>query len=112
VHRAWARPQRTAMSMTSTISRPHLCTVLSWRACARNTLLGFADVSLPSGIVIRGLAIHQKGERRWVGLPARPYETDSGSTSWAPVVEIPDRETRKRFEGLVLAAVDKHLGAR
>jgi hypothetical protein len=97
--------------MTSTTSRPQTITVLSWRACARNTLLGFADVHLPSGIVIRGVTVHQKGERRWVGLPARPYETDSGSTSWAPVVEVPDRETRERFEGLILAALDKRLGA-
>jgi hypothetical protein len=97
--------------MTSTTSKPHSITILSWRACARNTLLGFADVRLSSGIVIRGLTVHQKGERRWIGLPARPYETDSGSTSWAPVVEIPDRETRERFEELVLAALDQHLGA-
>jgi hypothetical protein len=85
-------------------------TILGWRNCQKNTLLGFADVKLPSGIVIRGVGIHQKGERRWLGLPARPYETDSGSTSWAPVIEIPDRETRERFEGLVLDALDKHLG--
>jgi hypothetical protein len=97
--------------MTSTISKPQTITILSWRAHERNTLVGFVDVRLPSGIVIRDLTIHRKNERRWVGLPARPYETDSGSTSWSPVIEIPDRRTRERFEALVLTALDKYLGA-
>jgi hypothetical protein len=30
-------------------------------------------------------------------------------SKWAPVVEIPDRETRERFEVLVLDALDRHL---
>jgi hypothetical protein len=74
--------------------------------------VGFVDVQLPSGLVVRGLTIHRKGERRWIGLPARSYESDSGSVSWAPVIEIPDRQTRERFEESILAALDKQLETR
>jgi hypothetical protein len=87
-------------------------TIRDWKPLFKNTLRGFFSVVLPSGLRINSLRLHQKGERRWIGLPALPYETDSGSTSWALIVEIPDRQTRKKFEGLVLAALDRHLGAR
>jgi hypothetical protein len=85
--------------------------ILAWRGCTKNTLLGFLDVRLASGLVIRRITVHEKGGRRWIGLPARPYET-SGSTSWIAVVEIPERETRERFERLVLEALDGHLEMR
>src|SRR5215475_2573600 len=84
-------------SISTSVARREV-TILKWRGCVKNTLLGFADVQLPSGIVIRGITLHQNGERRWLGLPARPYETDSGSTQRTLVVEIPDRETREQFE--------------
>ena len=100
------------MTYTSTThSAKKQITILAWRGCTKNTLLGFLDVRLLSGLVIHGLTVHEKGERRWIGLPARPYET-SGSTSWSPVVEIPDRETRERFERLVLEALDAYLEMR
>jgi hypothetical protein len=86
-------------------------TIRDWKPLFKNTLRGYFSVDLPSGLRIHSLSLHQKGERRWIGLPARAYETDSGSTSWARVVEIPDRQTRERFEGLVLAALDRRLGA-
>jgi hypothetical protein len=90
-------------------AEPKQITILAWRGCTKNTLLGFADIHLPSGLVIHGITIHRKGERRWCGLPARPYETDSGSTLWSPIIEIPDRHVRERFEEMVLAALDRHL---
>jgi hypothetical protein len=96
------------VSMT-TVALQAAIQIVKWRGCAKNTLVGFVDVHLASGLLIRGITVHQKGDRRWLGLPARSYETDSGATAWSPVVEIPDHETRERFERLVLEALDQFL---
>jgi hypothetical protein len=92
--------------------KPYSFIVLNWRPCVKNTLLGFLDLRLPSGLVIRGLTIHTKGDRRWVGLPARPYTNDAGAVTWTPVVEILDRARHERFDALVLSALDQFIGAR
>lgn len=45
----------------------------SWRPLRRgSTLLGFAAISLPNGLLIDGISIHRRGERRWAQLPRRP----------------------------------------
>jgi hypothetical protein len=92
--------------------RPQSIRILVWRSCPRNTLLGFTDVLLPSGLLIRGIAVHEKNGRKWLGLPARQYENDAGTLTWIPILELPDRARRTRFEELVLNALDEFIAAR
>ena len=48
-----------------------------WRAVRRNTLLGFAAIKIRElHLTIRDVAVHEKGERRWAQLPARPQIKD------------------------------------
>ena len=60
-------------------------------------------------------SLHELADRRWIGLPNKPqvdqdghHRTDpaSGKRLYTPVVEIPDRAIRKRFQTAALAAVD------
>jgi hypothetical protein len=90
-----------------------------WRAVAKDTLCGFFTLLLPSGLTIRECALHKKDGARWVALPARAqidpdgkHRTDpaTGKRAYTPILAIPDRERRERFQRLALAAIDQMLG--
>ena len=92
-----------------------------WRPMSRNTLQGFVTLTLdPSGIVLRDCTLHQKEGRDWIGLPGRAQidrdgqvrkDPTTGKVLYAPVVEIPDRDARERFQQAALAAVLEHVGS-
>jgi DNA-binding cell septation regulator SpoVG len=84
--------------------------VREWRPYSKNTLIGFVSLELPSGLVLNGITLHQKGEARWVSMPAKEYQKD-GERSWMPLVEFADRESRESFQQLALEAIDSYLGA-
>jgi hypothetical protein len=85
-------------------------TVHNAKAITKNTLRGFFDVELPSGLKINGCTMHAKDGKFWVGLPAREWAKPDGSKSWTPMVEIPDREARDKFNAAVLPVAAKALG--
>jgi hypothetical protein len=80
-----------------------------WREHTKNTLRGFFTLTLPSGIAIHGCQLHEKNGRRWVGLPARPYQKD-GKTEYARILEFNSAGTHAVFQEQALAAVDALLG--
>jgi hypothetical protein len=77
----------------------------------KNTLFGFVDVTLPSGLTICGVTLHRKDERRWCGLPAREYVKDDGTKAWLPVVKFASRHVADSFRDEVLAAYDESEAA-
>lgn len=70
-----------------------------------------------SGLVINDCTLHEKDDRRWIGLPGKPQIEDgrqrtdpaTGKGLYTPVIEIPDRDARSKFQELALAAVDRLL---
>jgi hypothetical protein len=78
---------------------------LNARRHERNTLRGFFDLRLPSGMVIKGCCVHLKAGRAWIGLPGRPYKDASGHETWANVIDFADKESNRRFQAIALAAV-------
>lgn len=74
-----------------------------------DSLRGFFDVILPSGMVIHGATLHERGDARWIGLPGRQYEKDDGTKSWARVIDFADRPTYERFQRAALAALDQYF---
>ena len=76
----------------------------NFRRCRKNTLIGFFDLVLPSGLILRGCALHLSHGRHWVGLPAKPYTDASGAATWAAVVDFSDQATRARFQRQALRA--------
>lgn len=81
-------------------------TVSNWRTFERNTLRGFFDVTLPSGMILRGCSLHEKNRGRWVGLPSTKFKKADGSFAFTPTVEFSSREAADGFRDLVLAALD------
>ena len=115
------RVEVTAVGFGGRPRLPARIVALDWHPITprRNTLLGFVSLQLPSGLVLRDCAVHQKGDRRWIGLPGKAqidsdgrHRTDaSGKRLYTPTVEIPDSARRERFQAAALAAVDQMLGA-
>jgi len=91
---------------------------MNWRRVEKNTLRGFFDLVLPSGIVVKGCTFHRKDDASWVGLPASPQldrdgkaliTPKTGKIAYTAVIEIPDRPTRDKFQAQALAAVERLL---
>jgi hypothetical protein len=91
-------------------------TASEWREVVKNTLRGFCVLTLsPSGLVLRDCTLHERDGKRWVSLPSKPQidsegrqrkDPATGKPLWTPVVEIPGRAERERFQAAALAAID------
>ena len=86
----------------------------SFKPLRSNTLFGFCDVTVPEmHLKIRDLAVHEKNNSRWVGLPAKPLITrdgqvkrdERGKITYVPILEFINRETRDAFSDRVIAAL-------
>jgi len=80
-----------------------VATATNFRRFEKNTLKGFFDLELPSGLVLCGCSLHFR-ERLWVGFPGRPYKYQDGNETWAKIVDFSSKEARDRFQDLALAA--------
>jgi hypothetical protein len=77
-------------------------------------LLGFVDVGLPSGMIVRGIKL-MRGPKGmlWVGAPDQgrrdkndePVLDPDGKPIWDAVIEFSSRETGDRFNPVVLTAL-------
>jgi hypothetical protein len=89
-------------------------TCTDWRALHRNTLRGFAVVTIAElKLTIRDVAIHQKNDSRWAQLPAKPQVKDgalikdaaTGKIAYTSVMEFTSKAVRDAFSQAVIAAV-------
>jgi hypothetical protein len=97
-------PRQDKQSRLPQIDGPQ-ARILAFKPFEKNTLRGFFDLELPSGMILAGCQLHEKDNKYWVGLPAKPYTKDDGSQSWVKFVDFADRERAKQFQDLVLPAV-------
>jgi hypothetical protein len=82
-------------------------------AVARNTLVGFARVRTPSGLIFHDVAVHQKGDNAWAAPASKPQlnrdgvqlKGPDGKGLWVPIVSFASRELRDRFSSQVIAAL-------
>lgn len=97
----------------------HIMKVSNWRRLIKNTMQGLFDLELDSGMRLHDCVLHQKGDARWIALPARPALTKNGRVLLSPkdnrpvyscCIDIPDRERRARFQEQALAAVERLIG--
>jgi hypothetical protein len=88
-----------------------------WRALRRNTLLGFAAVTIQElRLTIKDIAVHEKNNRRWAQLPARPQvkdgkaitDPDTGKVQYFPLLAFTDRAVADAFSNAVVTAILKH----
>jgi DNA-binding cell septation regulator SpoVG len=83
--------------------------VTEFRSHVKNTLRGFLSCELPSGMIVHGLAYHEKNQSRWVGMPSQQWLGDQGNKQYSPVIEFASREVANKFRDAVLSALDEYL---
>ena len=79
----------------------------NWKPHEKNSLKGFFSLSLPSGLVLHNLMLHERDGARWVSFPAKEYLDPNGEKHCARFVDFIDRETANRFRDAALAALDE-----
>ena len=88
-----------------------------WKPLQRNTLLGFAGITIGElELKVYDVALHQKDGRMWAALPARPWIKDgalvvdeNGKPQYSPVLEFDRRETRDAFSRAVVRAIGERF---
>jgi hypothetical protein len=80
--------------MRKRAARPS-ATVLCARRVEKNSLRGFFDLRLPSGLVLRSCSLHLSHNRWWVGMPVQSYTNADGERSWSAVVDFADDRTQQ-----------------
>lgn len=79
-------------------------TVSNYKPIGKGSLLGAFDLDTPSSFRFTGALLMGKDGSMWVSFPGIPYERD-GKKGYKPVVEIPDRGRRDKFNQLVIDAL-------
>lgn len=81
--------------------------VTSFKPYSKNTLRGFLAFRLTNiGLEIRDATLHEKGGKRWIQLPSKPYEKD-GKTLWTAIVDFYDKSRADQFQKAALEALDR-----
>jgi hypothetical protein len=107
--RHWKGGGPRKLGTMKTVTRTQAAAVvLGARRVEKNTLRGFFDLRLPSGLVLRGCSLHLSHGRWWVGMPSQSYTNRDGAQAWSPIVDFTDARSRKRFQEVALAALVAH----
>jgi len=84
--------------------------IIKFRKFEKNTLRGFFTVKMTNiGAEIRDCTLHQKDKDLWIGLPAKPYEKEDGTTAYSYIVKFYDKAKWQQFQEATLAALDEIL---
>lgn len=95
--------------MTAAPDRPRM-KLLSWQPINKGSLLGKAQIWLPSGLEISDVAVFEKDGRRWAQMPAemmrdadgQPITDDRGKIKYRTSIRWATRELQERWSAAVL----------
>jgi hypothetical protein len=58
--------------------------VTNAKSMRKGTLIGFFDLEMPSGLIVRGVMLFEKNERRWCNLPSKEFTKQDGGKGYSP----------------------------
>jgi hypothetical protein len=87
--------------------------ISEFKAVTAGALRGFADVTLPSGMVLHRCSIFAKDDKAWASPPSKQVigrdgtvqKTADGKTRYEPTVSFVDRQTQERWSAAVIEAL-------
>jgi hypothetical protein len=87
--------------------------LVAFKAMVKGSLVGFADVRLPSGLEIHDCAVLTSNGKSWAALPAKPVlDRDgrqiidaNGKKKFVPILSWPDRATADAWSDRVVDLV-------
>jgi hypothetical protein len=84
--------------------------IVKFRKFEKNTLKGFLTILMTNiGLEIRDCTVHQKDGKRWVGLPAKPYEKEDGTTAYSYVIKFVDKNKYFQFQEAFIKELSQYL---
>jgi hypothetical protein len=105
-------PKNPALGDRSASVAPGV-TILEWRPLRKNSLLGFAKIQLPSGMVVSDVTVLASERGPWASPPSKPMisrdgavlKDDNGKIKYAPVISFASKTLRDRFSHAVIEAL-------
>ena len=87
--------------------------IRDWRPMRKNTLLGFAKVELPSGMILADVTVLVGERGPWASPPSKPMigrdgtaiKDAAGKARYTPIVEFASKDIRERFSAGVVEAM-------
>jgi hypothetical protein len=87
--------------------------ITNFKATQSGVLVGFADVALPSGMILHRCSILAKDDKAWASPPSKQVigrdgtvqRTADGKTRYEPTVSFTDRWTQERWSAAVIEAL-------
>ena len=88
--------------------------ISDWKSRQSGTLRGFFTTTLPSGLVLHELMLHERDDKWWISFPSKPMMGTDGIALrderskvryGAPLVEFASPQARNRFSDQVLEAL-------
>jgi DNA-binding cell septation regulator SpoVG len=98
---------KPAAAPAATATKSRQFSITKWKPEIKNTKRGYFSVTLPSGIIINDVSLHEKDDRRWVNMPSKLSKTDA--ERYFLTVEFSNREIQNDFQEHVLEALDRHF---
>lgn len=82
--------------------------IVNYKERQKNTLQGFVTIRMTNiGLEIRDITVHQQNGKKWLGMPARPYEKD-GKTQYAYIVHFYNEDMKMQFQNAVFIALEQY----
>jgi hypothetical protein len=97
---------------------PPAITIADWKPRESGTLRGFFSASLPSGLELHELMLHERDGSWWISFPAKPMLGPDGAALrdergkvryGAALIEFTTAQARNRFVEQVLVALRQTL---
>jgi hypothetical protein len=106
-----ARNVAEAVGFGGKPAAPPAIVARNWKAIGKNTLVGSADVIIVKWhLVFKSVCWHRKGDREWIGLPAREWTDRDGKRQFADVIGFINHGTARGFREAALAAIREFAG--
>lgn len=88
-------------------------TILEWRPLRKNSLLGFARVQFPSGLIIADVTVLNGERGPWASPPSKPQidrdgmvlKDVNGKIKYTPILDFVSREKRNQWSQAVVDAL-------
>jgi hypothetical protein len=101
------------MSTNNTTSRPPAVEIRAFVERRANALRGFAEVRLPSGMILHDVGIYIDSGRAWASPPAKPMldrsgtvmRDDRGKVRYVPIITFATKELRDKLSASIIEAI-------
>lgn len=84
--------------------------VINIQPVNKGSMLAKCDVHIiPWKLTLHEIKIFEKGQNRWIGMPAREHTNDAGEKKYIELISFDNEGVKNRFRTQIMNAIDKYL---